>query len=334
MKKLITLSMALMTCICLTQNTFAEDKIKINIATTAGANGNMITLWKDTLAPMINNMTGDKYEFAFFPAGALGNFDTIVEGVRGGEIHIAFDTSSNFANYCRPAAALDTAYLFHSPEEAQYFATSDLAKEMVAPLESMGLHSFGFFYDSFRLMFLTQEVKDLAGLKGLKIRSTPSKGHIATIRAMGAVPTPVAATEILSALQQGLVVGLDNIIPSGVELNFFDVCKYTLATNHFPVEWMAIANQDWYASLPETDRKAFDEAIEYFRTNYASMQEDLKNKYIKQFEGEIVFNELQASDYEHLNEITTECMKYMDERVIPWVEKIQTLLAEYRQSKQ
>jgi TRAP-type C4-dicarboxylate transport system substrate-binding protein len=53
-------------------------------------------------------------------------------------------------------------------------------------------------------------VKAPADLKGRKMRSQESLVHIETYRALGALPQPIAATEVLPALQTGVVDGFDN----------------------------------------------------------------------------------------------------------------------------
>jgi TRAP-type C4-dicarboxylate transport system substrate-binding protein len=64
--------------------------------------------------------------------------------------------------------------------------------------------------NGFRSMGSTFPIETLADLKGKKMRSQENTVHLECYKALGAAPVPIAVTEVLSALQTGVVDGFDN----------------------------------------------------------------------------------------------------------------------------
>ena len=69
-------------------------------------------------------------------------------------------------------------------------------------------------------------------LKGLKIRTTPNPAHIKAFQLLGAVPTPMAFTELFTALEMGSVDGQENPVTLILNAKFFEVQKHLTLTRH------------------------------------------------------------------------------------------------------
>jgi len=75
-------------------------------------------------------------------------------------------------------------------------------------------------------------VRTLEDLRGLKLRTLPTKVHVTFFRALGVSPTPMDWAEVYPALQQGVVDGQEN--PPGVVYfeKLPEVQKYYSLTGH------------------------------------------------------------------------------------------------------
>jgi len=62
--------------------------------------------------------------------------------------------------------------------------------------------------------------------KGLKIRVMDNPIQIATLRKMGAGPTPMTIAEVYTALQQRVVDGQENPLANIYTTKFYEVQKY------------------------------------------------------------------------------------------------------------
>src|SRR5699024_4590649 len=96
-------------------------------------------------------------------------------------------------------------------------------------------------------------------LKGLKIRVPDNDISIATWKALGASPSPIAFTEVFSGLQQGVINGQENPYDLIKSSSFDEVQDVLIETNHaLPVRWF-IMNDDYYNSLDEEQQKMVEE---------------------------------------------------------------------------
>lgn len=81
-------------------------------------------------------------------------------------------------------------------------------------------------------MTTNKPVKEPADLKGLTIRVPNVPIFVSAWSALGAKPTPMAFSEVFTALQQGTVNGQENPLDLIKSASFFEVQKYINKTEH------------------------------------------------------------------------------------------------------
>jgi TRAP-type C4-dicarboxylate transport system substrate-binding protein len=77
-----------------------------------------------------------------------------------------------------------------------------------------------------------KEVKQASDLKGLKIRTIPTKVFVAAINAMGANATPMNFGEIYTSLQSGVLDGYEHTAATTVSFKFNEVACCIAMTRH------------------------------------------------------------------------------------------------------
>jgi TRAP-type C4-dicarboxylate transport system substrate-binding protein len=92
-------------------------------------------------------------------------------------------------------------------------------------------------------------------LKGLKMRVQPSKIQRDTYEAFGAIPTPIAFSEVYTALQTGVVDGADHAPVDMLELKMYQVTKYLTLTRHFSIIGVLIVGQKFMNKLTDADKE-------------------------------------------------------------------------------
>jgi tripartite ATP-independent transporter DctP family solute receptor len=75
-------------------------------------------------------------------------------------------------------------------------------------------------------------IKEVADLKGLKIRAPQAPLTIDIFKALGANPTPIAFGELYLALRQGTVDGQENPLVNIWSAKLYEVQKYISMTGH------------------------------------------------------------------------------------------------------
>ena len=97
-------------------------------------------------------------------------------------------------------------------------------------------------------------------LKGLKIRLPNMTWWVETWQAMGAAPTPIAASEIVSALKTGVVDAQENFLSNIYGRGLYEVQKYAVATNHIDFYLLWAASERTWNSLNEQEQKIITQA--------------------------------------------------------------------------
>ncbi len=161
----------------------------------------------------------------------------------------------------------DLPYVF--PDEAAFHRVTDgpIGKSLMTKLEGKNIKGLGFIDNGFHSMAGNRPMKKPADFKGMKMRIQSSKVLEAQMRALGALPQVMAASEVYQGMQTGVVDGTEGV-PSGLytqKLN--EVAKYMTVSNHGHLAYAVIANKKFWDELPADIRTtlegAMKDAIDY-----------------------------------------------------------------------
>lgn len=124
------------------------------------------------------------------------------------------------------------------------------------------------------------EVRTPADLKGINLRMPGTDAWQFLGRALGANPTPMAFTEVYTALQTGAVDGQDNPLPTVVDAKFYEVTNQIALTSHL-VDWnfIALSKSLWDELSPEHQdvlQQAADDAATAAREAQLQKEADLR----------------------------------------------------------
>ena len=110
-------------------------------------------------------------------------------------------------------------------------------------------YGFRHFWNSKRPI---NEPKDL---RGLKIRTQPSKVFTDTVNGLGAVAVPLGWAEVITAAQQGVIDGADLPVVNMVPLKAYEVSKYYSMTGHNYGATCVVMNLGIWNSLTPAQQK-------------------------------------------------------------------------------
>jgi TRAP-type C4-dicarboxylate transport system substrate-binding protein len=114
-------------------------------------------------------------------------------------------------------------------------------------------------------------------LKGLKMRTMENPIHIQAYKQFGILPTPMAFTEVFTALQQGTVDGQENPLSVITAAKLDQVQKNLSLTGHVYSPAVILMNKGQWDKLSAADRQAFlDAAREAVKANRARIDDDEK----------------------------------------------------------
>jgi TRAP-type transport system periplasmic protein len=176
----------------------------------------------------------DRIEVAFFPDNQLGQEIDVINSVKLGVIDLMVSGSSISANLVPFVGILDLGYLFTSYQQQTKALEAGAAKPFEdALLKGANIHIIGWAYNfGARSVLCKKPIKEPADLAGLKIRTLPNPIITECLRLMGAAATPLAFGEIYTALQAGVLDGLEHDPPTILASKFYETAKVYSLTQH------------------------------------------------------------------------------------------------------
>ena len=114
-----------------------------------------------------------------------------------------------------------------------------------------------------------KNIQTPADLAGVNLRMPGTDAWQFLGKALGASPTPLAFTEVYTALSTGAVDGQDNPLPTVVDKKFYEVTKQIALTSHLvDLNYIAFSKETWDSLSMEqqmTVQRAADAAAAYGR---------------------------------------------------------------------
>jgi tripartite ATP-independent transporter DctP family solute receptor len=180
------------------------------------------------------NGLGEQIEVTFFPDNQLGQEIDVINSVKLGVIDLMVSGSSISANLVPLVGTFDLGYLFSSfPQQTRAFDIGAAKPIEDALLKGANIRIISWAYNfGSRSVLAKKPVKSPEDLAGLKIRTLPNPVITECLRLMGAAATPLAFGEIYTALQAGVLDGLEHDPPTIVASKFFETAKYYALTQH------------------------------------------------------------------------------------------------------
>lgn len=277
LKSSVAVLMMVVALLLFTQPALAAKALKLKSADVVAINSPYTLAMQNTFIPMVKEKTGGSILVNHFPAGQLGSDSAIAEGIKLGTIDIGI-----LGTIGSPAAeAMYLPFLFKSAEHMDKFMNSPMADTIKKRIyDDSGLKLIGFAYFAPRQLTSSRKVTNSADLKGLKIRVPLIPPMVASWKALGASPTPIAFTELFSALQQNIVNAQENPYEIILNNSFYEVQKYLMQTDHsIPVRFFVI-NSGLWESLTEEQQQIIEEAWKETAKEIKRMYMENDAKYI------------------------------------------------------
>ncbi|TGE01694.1 TRAP transporter substrate-binding protein [Methylobacterium nonmethylotrophicum] len=173
-------------------------------------------------------------QVSFFPDNQLGQEIDVINSVKLGVIDMMVSGSSIAANVVPLVGTFDLGYLFSSFEQQTKAFEAGAARPVEeALLRAGGIRIIAWAYNfGARSVLSKKPVRTPEDLAGQKIRTLPNPVITECLRLMGAAATPLAFGEIYTALQAGVIDGLEHDPPTMVASKFYETSKFYSLTQH------------------------------------------------------------------------------------------------------
>ncbi len=224
--------------------------------------GHPFTRGAELLAAKVKEKTGGGFVINVYPAGQLGSEKDLCDSVVNNIIQFCIMASGEIGKRYKPILVIDSPFLFDDYAHAQKVLASDVVKELWAGLEkATRIRMMAPLYYGTRYVTSKKPITRPEDMKGMKLRSPDMPLSMANARAMGANPTPMALSEVYLALQQNVVDGQENPVPTTYTQKFYEVQSHLALTGHVLQLAPIFMSVRAYDKLPDSYKKALDEAM-------------------------------------------------------------------------
>ncbi len=256
--KLISIAV-LASSVLLTGASFANDKVVLQFANVANQSGKEAGA---LLKQLVNEKTNGTLDINLYNDNSYGDDRVATESVILGEIDMVNTPTSPIANMMHDLYLYDAPFLFDDSDQAFKWFDSEEGQKVNSVVESKGLKLLAVWQNGFRMYTNNKvPVKVPADIKNQKLRTMENEIQLAMWKNWGSNPTPMAFTEVLSALQQGTIDAQENPLALIDSNHFYEAQKYISLTGHVYGPHFVMINQEKFDNLSEAHQKALLESI-------------------------------------------------------------------------
>jgi tripartite ATP-independent transporter DctP family solute receptor len=233
-----------------------------------------------------DEVAGSGIDLQIFPSSQLGpDGPDRVSAVAAGDISVDIQGSSAISALYEPIGALDAAYVFDGVDHLFEFADSPAFDDMAADmLDQTGVRILDVWYFGMRHFTANDPIRTPDDLQGLRMRYPDSPQFLQNAAAVGADPTAVAFEEVYLSLQQGVIDGQENPIPTIRDMNFDEVQDYVSLSGHQTGFQVAIVGESTWQSLSADQQDALQAAISGVRESDRQCIEDAETEIVGNWE--------------------------------------------------
>lgn len=195
--------------------------------------------------------------------GTMGNERDVIEGVSMGTIEMYAGSTAPLANFVDDFNIWDLPYMvdMNNLEGAYAIMDGEVGQKMLDSLLPIGMKGLAISHQGFRCMLNSKkEVKAPADAKKLVIRTMENDIHLGFYREIGANPVAMASTEAFTALAQGTIDGMDNILDAFYTQGAFESAKNLTMTGHIISGYVFLINDEVFQSLTAEQQEAVQQA--------------------------------------------------------------------------
>lgn len=178
---------------------------------------------------------GSDFEFKPYFGATLFKQGTEIIAMQRGNLDMGALSVSDIQRQIPEWGIVGAPYVFRDLAHMQKTFASDVGKELFQMSEEkMGIKMLAPWYIGTRNVSLKpkKKINTPADLAGIKLRMPAGEGWQFIGTALGANPTPVAFTEVYTALQTGAIDAQDNPMPLTKTMKFYEVLSQYVMTGH------------------------------------------------------------------------------------------------------
>lgn len=264
------------------------------------------------LAELAAAKSGGKLKIRGYADGQLGAEVQSISAAQGGVLEMSLVSTAAVAGNVKEFALFDFPFLFNDHKEAYAVLDGAVGTQLLDKLGERGLVGLCYWEVGFRHVTNSRHpVTRVEDFKGLKIRTIQNPVFVDVFNTLGANATPMAFTEVYTALESRALDGQETPYNIVYTSRFHEVQKFLSATGHIYGPGVVLVGRKFWDQLSGDERKILRDSCAEAREVERQASRDLDAR---------VLGEMKAKGLQ-VNEISPEERARMRERVRPVIEK-------------
>mgnify|MGYP003586494520 CR=1 FL=1 len=239
------------------------------------------------LAELVKERTNGRIIITVYNDSQLAKGEReMIEGLQQGTIDIYVGSTGPVGNFSPSMLIVDVPFLFRDNAHVDKVLDGPIGQQLLADLDKSGLKGLAFWENGFRHLTNSKTaVKTPDDAKGLKIRTMENKAHITAFKTAGMNPTPMAFSEVYSALQQKVLDGQENPVAVFHSSKLNEVQKYFSLTGHVYSPALVVVSGKKWQQIPKADQDILLKAVQEVAQYERKLNRDQEEAKLKEMEG-------------------------------------------------
>ncbi|MGO3057294.1 MAG: TRAP transporter substrate-binding protein [Halomonas sp.] len=192
-----------------------------------------------------------RIEVRLYPSEQLGNEMDVINSIQLGTADMTI-TGESLQNWAPKAAMMAVPYAFRDSEHLHAVVNGEVGAEIEEQIiERTNLVPLAWFERGPRELTSNRPIRTPDDLDGLRLRVPNVPLFVDTWQAMGARPTPMAFSEVFTALQQNTLEGQENPLSLIESASFNEVQDYVNMTGHVRSWIYVVIGRNQLEKMPE-----------------------------------------------------------------------------------
>lgn len=227
-----------------------------------GNPGSLFDASATEFAAKANERLGDDYQVQVYGSSQLGGDSSMMQKLKLGQLTFTLP-SSVMSSVVDEFGLFEMPYLIKDRDHMKRVIDEVIEPELYPLVEEEGYKVLAVWENGFRQ--ITNNVRPIntpEDLDGLKLRTPKGKWRVRMFEEYGANPSPMALSEVFTALQTGTMDGQENPLVQIYSQKFQEVQDYLSMTNHvYTPAYVVVSSSHWEA-LPEEVRSVLEETAQ------------------------------------------------------------------------
>jgi TRAP-type transport system periplasmic protein len=243
--------------------------------------------WCKRFGARLEQRTNGRIKSQVFPASQLGSIPRMIEGVQLGTIESWIGPPEFMVGVDARFQVLTAPYLFDSMDHGHRVINDrGFADKFLVLAEGKGIRGVSLIVYGPASFVARTPIRTPDDLRGKKLRVLATPIESAMMAQVGATGVPMTLGEVLPALQQGALDGVQSALTVFTTFKYYDVAKYHTNTDHYFITSIGTVSKKWLDGLPadvqkavlEEGRAVHDELLDWTKNFYQAGVKTWKEK--------------------------------------------------------